>query len=593
MEEGFERECLEAWRAVAHSTCSRKILGEAVQPCYVVGDVKVCEACTAVALPENLAEPSSSPFLSSFRCGIETLAAASLAFDVFGEAADERQEGPKRVALLEGALDDAVERQRSSRPAESLASILASGRSVWSGYSPSAIQAARNLLPFAADSGRYPDDSLALRLLDWFKGGFFKWFSKPNCASCGNSMELVRTEGPVSDYERKGLASRVEVYECSSCSPDLSPQSRFPRLNDPVALLQSRVGRCGEFANYFTLFCLAAGFRARYVLDVTDHVWTEIWSESQQRWLHADSCEKKLDKPRLYEYGWGKKLIAVFAFGEHETVDVTKRYARKDYAAVLERRALRWGCSEKAIREAVRAADKASVKNIASPPQILRDTELREMAVNVFGGPEDEDDKAADGLGGRTTGEREWIEARGEGGSSSPLPGGSWRNSARNPSLSEDKTVLSAELRTSDGSWREASALIVLDDDEFENIDGEFRRSAPIRRRALHARASKLREEAVALGDASLAAEIRRRHRKIIANVLSDPTNEKFRLLNLDNAVVGRAVVATPSASLWLNLAVGFEETSGENKLKAPRLAEDDEDGLRDALEALDTAWPI
>ncbi len=32
-------------------------------------------------------------------------------------------------------------------------------------------------------------------------------------------------------------------------------------------------------------------FDARYVLDWTDHVWCEVFSESQQRWLHVDPCE--------------------------------------------------------------------------------------------------------------------------------------------------------------------------------------------------------------------------------------------------------------------------------------------------------------
>lgn len=175
-------------------------------------------------------------------------------------------------------------------------------------------------------------DLMLLELLAWFKNSFFSWVDAPKCDNCGGETQSVGMAEPTPD-EIQWQANRVENYKCNRCQRFV----RFPRYNHPEKLLETRCGRCGEWANCFTLCCRAVGFEARYVLDWTDHVWTEVYSEIQKRWLHCDPCENVCDKPLLYEAGWGKKLTYVLAFSKDEVQDVSWRYSAK-HAEMLGRR---------------------------------------------------------------------------------------------------------------------------------------------------------------------------------------------------------------------------------------------------------------
>ena len=130
--------------------------------------------------------------------------------------------------------------------------------------------------------------------LNWFKTDLFKWTPCEHCSASGK--DCVSCVGMVepTPAESACQAGRVELYECTTCGG----KTRFPRYNLATKLLETRNGRCGEWANCFTLICRALGLPARLANDWTDHVCTEVWladvdieeaagGELGGRWYHC------------------------------------------------------------------------------------------------------------------------------------------------------------------------------------------------------------------------------------------------------------------------------------------------------------------
>ena len=103
-------------------------------------------------------------------------------------------------------------------------------------------------------------------------------------------------------------------------------KGNIKRHNDPIEILEYGKGKCGEFGILFTALCLAHNYRARLILDMSDHVWTEIWNQKQRRWVHVDPSEKRIDDPKMYERDWKKHLKKVYAFENGDMENVTRRY---------------------------------------------------------------------------------------------------------------------------------------------------------------------------------------------------------------------------------------------------------------------------
>lgn len=249
-------------------------------------------------------------------------------------------------------------------------------------------------------------DYLIMDLLKWFKQEYFTWVNSPPCETCGEAgdVHFVRRENSTPE-EMRYEASGTEVHKCAVCSTEI----RFPRYNDLAKLMETRRGRCGEWAKCFAFFCRALGLRTRYIWNAEDHVWSEVYSERRRQWIHTDSCEEAWNSPTIYSEGWGKKMSYVVGFSVDGVADVTRRYVRKDQQ-LLPRNMV----PEEQFKEILGSISSDIRQQL--PPQerekLKKEDEEEERELQGYSADEPQHPSVP-----RQSGSAEWTKARGEGGS--------------------------------------------------------------------------------------------------------------------------------------------------------------------------------
>ena len=85
---------------------------------------------------------------------------------------------------------------------------------------------------------------LLKELLRWFKHDFFKWVNEAPCDECGGPTSRLGGAQPTEEERRFG-AGITEVFRCKGKDgrPPCQGVTRFPRINDPAKLLETRRGR--------------------------------------------------------------------------------------------------------------------------------------------------------------------------------------------------------------------------------------------------------------------------------------------------------------------------------------------------------------
>ena len=122
-------------------------------------------------------------------------------------------------------------------------------------------------------------------LLEWFRRTFP--YNRFECDACGEVGDLLGNVRP-SHTDRNvktSAASRTELQLCGACGS----LTRFSRYNHVGRILRNRKGRCGEYAQVWLRLVRALGWRARFVVDWTDHLWSRCCylSEGQSAREHT------------------------------------------------------------------------------------------------------------------------------------------------------------------------------------------------------------------------------------------------------------------------------------------------------------------
>ena len=165
-------------------------------------------------------------------------------------------------------------------------------------------------------------------LANWLRHTFMKWLPNVPVCECGTVMtQSSFTLAPGSEQAMVADPSTWTGYRptpgpdtlCRRIERSVCPECHRVRVasreNDPLVILRTRTGRCGEFAILFTSIMLAFGHHSRLLLTVRDdHVWTEV--RVRGKWVPVDVSAEDVSRligDRYLFERWGWRLADLYA----------------------------------------------------------------------------------------------------------------------------------------------------------------------------------------------------------------------------------------------------------------------------------------
>lgn len=129
----------------------------------------------------------------------------------------------------------------------------------------------------------------------------------------------------------------TELYQWEHTKVKFVNNETFERSSDPLRILQTGKGKCGEFSVLYAALCLAHGYQSRLVLAIDvnyrvlwfpQHEWAEVRIGDQ--WIHVDPSDQVWNEPSHYKtWPWAKGVgsnVRIYAFEDGKITDVTQYY---------------------------------------------------------------------------------------------------------------------------------------------------------------------------------------------------------------------------------------------------------------------------